>query len=63
MTIFLVTLLVFGLAMLAMAVGVLTGRTRIRGSCGGIGADCDGEDELSCSFCPNKRRDHIPEVG
>jgi hypothetical protein len=63
MTIFLVSLMAFGLAMLAMAVGVLTGRTRIRGSCGGIAADCDGEDKLSCSFCPNKRRTHAPEVG
>jgi len=63
MTLFLVTLVAFSLAILAMAVGVLTGRTRIRGSCGGIGADCDGEEKLSCSFCPNKRRAHVPEVG
>lgn len=36
MTIFLVTFLVMGIAILAMAVGVLVGRRPIGGSCGGL---------------------------
>ena len=36
MTIFLVTFVVIGIAVLAMAVGVLVGRRPIGGSCGGF---------------------------
>jgi hypothetical protein len=54
MTTFLVTLVVFGLALLAMAVGVLTGKTRIQGSCGGIGGKCEGNGEPSCDLCTVK---------
>jgi len=36
MTIFLVTFLVMGIAILAMAVGVLVSRRPIGGSCGGL---------------------------
>lgn len=36
MTLFLVTFLVMGIAILAMAVGVLVGRNPIGGSCGGL---------------------------
>ena len=38
MTVFILSFLVFGLVMAAMAVGVLAGRAPIKGSCGGIGA-------------------------
>lgn len=38
MTIYLVSALVIGLVMTAMAVGVLMGREPIKGSCGGMGA-------------------------
>jgi hypothetical protein len=42
---FIGTLLVFGLAMLAMAVGVMfTGRS-LKGSCGGVGNGCPCTDE------------------
>ena len=44
MTIFMVTFLVMGIAILAMAVGVLLGRRPIGGSCGGLerlGLECD----------------------
>ncbi len=51
MTVFFVTLTVFILAMFAMAVGVLTGRTRIQGSCGGIGGRCEGDGGSSCDLC------------
>jgi hypothetical protein len=38
MSLFLITALVFGLVMAAMAVGVMNGRAPIKGSCGGMGA-------------------------
>ena len=38
MAIFLVSLLVIGLVMAAMAIGVIMGRPPIKGSCGGMGA-------------------------
>lgn len=38
MTTYLVSALVIGLVMAAMAVGVLAGREPIKGSCGGMGA-------------------------
>lgn len=52
MNTFLITFTVFGLAILAMAVGViLTGR-RIQGSCGGLSSAVIGDDgEKRCSVC------------
>ena len=41
---FLATLLLFGAAMLAMAVGVLISGRRLKGSCGGIGRACSCDD-------------------
>ena len=38
MSMFLVSMLVIGLVMAAMAVGVIMGRAPIKGSCGGMGA-------------------------
>ena len=37
---FLITALIFGLAMAAMAVGVIFSNRRLQGSCGGTGRDC-----------------------
>jgi len=37
---FLATALIFGLAMVAMAVGVIFSNRRLQGSCGGTGLDC-----------------------
>jgi uncharacterized protein len=51
MTIFLVAFLVMGLAILAMAVGVLFGRRPIGGSCGGLdrlGLECDAGCDKPC---------------
>lgn len=39
MNTFLITLIVVGVVMAAMAVGVMFGRKPIAGSCGGVGAD------------------------
>ncbi len=45
MILFLLTLLLIGLAMSAMSLGLLLGRPPIKGSCGGLGgcAACGGE--------------------
>jgi hypothetical protein len=51
MTLFLVTFLVMGVAVLAMAVGVLVGRRPIGGSCGGLerlGLECDAGCDKPC---------------
>jgi len=48
MTVFLISFLVFGLVVGAMAIGVLAGRAPIKGSCGGMGAL--GID-TSCEIC------------
>ncbi len=51
MTIFMVTFLVMGIAILAMAVGVLVGRRPIGGSCGGLerlGLECDAGCDKPC---------------
>ncbi|MBJ18607.1 MAG: hypothetical protein CL933_04205 [Deltaproteobacteria bacterium] len=37
---FLATVLIFGLAMVAMAIGVIFSGRRLKGSCGGTGRDC-----------------------
>ena len=42
---FLVTALVFGVAMAAMAVGVIFSDRRLKGSCGGTGQACHCSDE------------------
>ena len=65
MTLFLVSLLVMGLVITAMAVGVIAGRPPIKGSCGGMGALgidtacdlCGGNPQL----CDEETRDG--EVG
>ena len=48
MTLFLISVLVMGLVITAMAVGVIAGRPPIKGSCGGMGAL--GVD-AACDLC------------
>jgi hypothetical protein len=48
MTLFLISVVVFGLVIAGMAVGVLAGRDPIKGSCGGMGAL--GVD-TACEIC------------
>ncbi len=51
MTIFLVTFLIMGLAILGMAVGVMAGRKPIAGSCGGmdkLGVECFAGCDKPC---------------
>jgi hypothetical protein len=45
-----------GLAVLAMAVGVLFRRPCLRGSCGGTAVTGPGGEKLSCADCPNRKR-------
>ncbi len=47
----------FLLAVVAMSVGVLFGRQRIRGSCGGIAALDNPDVEAECSLCSNPGRE------
>jgi hypothetical protein len=71
MTTLLLTLALFAVAMLVMAVGVIFRRPCLRGSCGGPEI-LDGSGEpLTCATCPNreKRREEaaagtpLPVVG
>lgn len=51
MSTFILTFMIIGLAVLAMAVGVLAGRKPIGGSCGGLnkfGMECIAGCEKSC---------------
>lgn len=50
MAVFLSALVVFGLAVSAMALGVMAGRAPIKGSCGGL--SCIGK--LACEACPHR---------
>nr|WP_111641922.1 (Na+)-NQR maturation NqrM [Marinimicrobium alkaliphilum] len=52
MAMFVVTLFVMLLIVTAMSVGVLFGRTPIKGSCGGVGAALKEKDYV-CDFCGN----------
>lgn len=46
-------ILVFGIATLAMSIGVLFGRSRIKGSCGGLAGLRDENGETLCQACTN----------
>ncbi len=58
MTVYLISLLIFLLAVLGMAVGMIAGRSPIKGSCGGLqgikgpGSACSGCDKP----CPNREK-------
>jgi hypothetical protein len=48
------TLAVFGTAMLGMSVGVIVSNRRLRGSCGGPDVVTSSGDAMSCGACPKK---------
>ena len=54
MKLFLITLLVFGLVLLAMSVGVILGHRCIKGSCGGLG---------NCEACREGSADSETKAG
>jgi len=53
--VFLLTLVALGVAVLAMAVGVIFKRPCLRGSCGGPEAFGPQGEKLSCATCPNRK--------
>lgn len=53
MEMFIITLIVFLIAVVAMAVGVIFSDRCIKGSCGGIGA-LFGSDFKACEICDKK---------
>ncbi len=53
LAIFGITLAVFLVVIVAMAVGVLFGRRQISGSCGGLANQTDADGQSSCSLCSN----------
>ncbi len=53
--VFLLALAAIGIAVAAMAVGVMFKRPCLRGSCGGSAAFAADGQKLSCANCPNRR--------
>ncbi len=56
MSVILLTLGVFLIVMLIMAVGVIFRRPCLRGSCGGPDVLTSSGESLSCATCPNKKK-------
>jgi hypothetical protein len=56
--ILLATLAIIGIAVLGMALGVMTTGRCLRGSCGGPEVRLADGRSLSCADCPNRRRPH-----
>jgi hypothetical protein len=54
--VFAVTLAIFGIAIAAMAIGVIFSGRCLRGSCGGPEAKGPDGASLSCATCPNRRK-------
>ena len=59
MTTFIFTLSFFGLAMIAMAVGVILSNRKLQGSCGGVGSEdclCSLEKRRACALAEQLKR-------
>jgi len=54
--VFLATLAIVGVAVAAMAIGVMMKRPCLRGSCGGAAVTAPDGRKLSCETCPNRKR-------
>jgi hypothetical protein len=54
--VFLLALAAIGIAIAAMAVGVIFKRPCLRGSCGGAAVLGPDGKKLSCATCPNRKR-------
>jgi hypothetical protein len=54
--VFALALLAIGIAVAAMAVGVMFKRPCLRGSCGGTAVLTPNGHKLSCATCPNRKR-------
>ena len=60
MTELLLTLAVFGVCMLGMAIGVIARGRNLRGSCGGVEVMGTDGDPLSCGACPKSEAELCP---
>jgi hypothetical protein len=56
--ILLATVAIVGIAVLGMALGVMTTGRCLRGSCGGPAVRLADGRSLSCADCPNRKRPH-----
>jgi len=56
MPVFALALAAIGVAVAAMALGVIFKRPCLRGSCGGPAVLGPDGSKLSCATCPNRRR-------
>lgn len=56
----LLSLVLFGLCMLGMAIGVIVSDRSLRGSCGGPDIHDANGDALSCGACPKKEQEICP---
>ena len=54
MTLFLLSVVVIGMAMFVMAVGVIFRYRCLRGSCGGVEVLGPDGEPLTCETCPNR---------
>jgi hypothetical protein len=54
--VFVAVFAIVGIAVAAMAVGVMFKRPCLRGSCGGPAALAPDGSKLSCDNCPNRKR-------
>jgi hypothetical protein len=55
-TVFALAVALIGVAVLAMAVGVMFRRPCLRGSCGGPAVIGPDGQKISCSDCPNRQK-------
>jgi hypothetical protein len=55
-TVFLIVAVLIGIAIAAMALGVMFRRPCLRGSCGGPKVLGPDGQPLSCTACPNRKR-------
>ncbi|MBT4864135.1 MAG: (Na+)-NQR maturation NqrM [Planctomycetaceae bacterium] len=57
MKLFLVSLAVFLLATLGMAIGVILSNRRLRGSCGGLGGRENADGQSACDLCTSPSKE------
>lgn len=57
MKLFLISAIVFALAILGMAIGVIISNRRLRGSCGGLAGRKDKEGRTVCDVCSTPSKD------
>jgi thiamine biosynthesis lipoprotein len=57
MTLFLITLVIFAIAVLGMSVGVLFSNRRLKGTCGGLASMKNEQGQTQCEACTNPSDD------